>query len=78
MRSSIYAQHIPPRVSGEQLPCVQVTPYHPHNSVNLGDGLGHLHVYTLYSNGDNCPPCLIQFEQRNVINNELPHRTINS
>ena len=24
-----------PRVSEEQLPLVQVTPYHPHNSVNL-------------------------------------------
>ena len=34
--------------------------------------------YTLYNNGDNCPPCLIPFAQRNVIDNELPHRTINS
>ena len=50
---------IPPRVSEEQLPWVQVTPYHPHNSVNLprhlppntlylllgGDGLGHLYIH---------------------------------
>ena len=35
-------------------------------------------VYTLYNNGDNCPLCLIPFEQRNVIDNELPHSTINS
>ena len=49
----------PPRVSEELLPWVQVTPYHPHNSVNLpghllqstlhllpgGDGLGHLYIY---------------------------------
>ena len=35
-------------------------------------------VYTLCSNSDNCPPCLISFEQRNVIDNELPHRDINS
>ena len=51
---------IPPRVSVEQLPLVQVTPYHRHNSVNLplnllhntlhlllgGDGLGHQLNYT--------------------------------
>ena len=50
---------IPPRVSEEQLPWVRVTPYHPHNSVNLprhllrstlhmllgGDGLGHLYIH---------------------------------
>ena len=50
---------IPPRVSEEQLPWVQVTPYHPHNSVNLsrhllhstlhqlhgGDGFGHLYIH---------------------------------
>ena len=49
---------IPTRVSEELLPWVQVTPYHPHNSVNLprhlphstlhlllgGDGLGHQEV----------------------------------
>ena len=48
---------IPPRVSEEQLPWVQVTAYHPHNLVNLprhlphstlhlllGGGLGHLHI----------------------------------
>ena len=35
-------------------------------------------VYTLYSNGANCPPCLIPFEQQNVIDNELAHHTINS
>ena len=27
--------NIPPIVSEEQLPGVQITPYHPHNSVNL-------------------------------------------
>ena len=32
----------------------------------------------LCSNCDNWPPCLIPFEQRNVIDNELPRRTINS
>ena len=50
---------IHPRVSEEQLPWVQVTPYHPHNSVNLprhlphstqhlllgGYGLGHLYIH---------------------------------
>ena len=50
---------IPPRVSEELLPWVQVTPYHPQNSVNLpwhflhstlhlflgGDGLGHRYIY---------------------------------
>ena len=50
---------IPPRVSEEQLPWVQETPYHPHNSVNLpshlihgtqhrlfgGDSLGHLYIH---------------------------------
>ena len=50
---------IPPRVSEEQLPWLQVTPYHPHNSVNLPrhllqstihlllgcDGLGHLYIH---------------------------------
>ena len=50
---------IPPRVSEEQLPWVQVTPYHPHNSVNLPkhlllstlhqllacDGFGHLYIH---------------------------------
>ena len=50
---------IPLRVSEEQLPWVQVTPYHPHNSVNLlkhflhstlllllgGDGFGHLSIH---------------------------------
>ena len=50
---------IPPKVSEEQLPWVQVTPYHPHNSVNLprhllhgtlhqlhgGDGLSHLYIH---------------------------------
>ena len=48
-----------PRVSEELLQWVQVTPYHPHNSVNLprhllhstlymllgGDGLGHLYIH---------------------------------
>ena len=32
---------IPPRVSEEQLPWVEVTPYHPHNSVNLRRHLLH-------------------------------------
>ena len=50
---------IPPRVSEEQLPWVQITPYHPNNSVNLprhllhstqhlllrGDGLDHLYMH---------------------------------
>ena len=50
-------RNIPPRVSKELLPWVQVTPCHLHNSVNLprhllhstlhlllgGDGLGHLY-----------------------------------
>ena len=50
---------IPPRVSEEQLPWVQLTPYHSPNSVNLnrhvlhstllllfgGDGLGHLYIH---------------------------------
>ena len=50
---------IPPRVSEEQLPWVQVTPYHPYNTVNLprhllhstqhlllgGGGSGHLYIH---------------------------------
>ena len=50
---------IPTRVSEGQLPWMQVTPYHPHNSLNLprdllhstlhlllgGDGLGHLYIH---------------------------------
>ena len=50
---------IPTRVSEEQLPWVQVTPYHSHNSVNLprhllhsalhmllgGVGLGNLYIH---------------------------------
>ena len=43
---------IPPRVSEELLLWVQVTPYHPHNSVNLArhlllgdDGLDHLYIH---------------------------------
>ena len=49
---------IPPKSSEEQLPWVQETPYHPHNSVNLprhllhstlhllliGDGSGYLYI----------------------------------
>ena len=35
-------------------------------------------VYTLYNDGDNCPHCLIPFQQRNVIDNEFRHLTINS
>ena len=51
--------NIPPIATEGQLPWVQVTPYHPHNSVNLprhilhsilhlllgGDGLGHLCIH---------------------------------
>ena len=50
---------IPPRLSEELLRWLQVTPYHPYNSVNLprhflhsilhllleGDGLGHLYIH---------------------------------
>ena len=52
---------IPPTVSEEQLPLVQVSPYHPHNSVKVnlprhlphstlhlllgGDGSGHLYIH---------------------------------
>ena len=50
---------IPPTVSEEQLPWVQVIPYHLHDSVNLprhlphstlhlllgGDGSGHLYIH---------------------------------
>ena len=50
---------IPPKVSEELLPFAQVTPHHPHNSLNLpmhllhstlllllgGDGLGHLYIH---------------------------------
>ena len=81
---------MPPIVSEEQLPWVQLTPYHPQNSVNLSRHLLHapytswlevmvlvIHIY-ISSNGDKCPPCLIPFEWRKVIDNELPHRTINS
>ena len=72
-----HMRDIPPTVPEEQL-SVQVIPYHLHNSVNLPrhllhstlhmllwcDGSGHLH-----SNLDNSLPCLIPFEQRNVIDN---------
>ena len=89
MRTSICVTYL--QECQEQLPWVQVTSYLLHNSVNLpkhllhrplhlllrGDGLGYLYiVYVLHSNGDNCPPCLILFEQWNVIDNELPHCTI--
>ena len=54
-----HMRDIPARVSEEQLPWVQVAPYHLHNSVNLprhllhstlhllfgGDGLGHLYIH---------------------------------
>ena len=77
---------IPTRVSEEQLLWVQETPYHPHNTVNLprhlpdstlhlllgGDGLGHLYIHYSVMVTGNYPPCLTQFEQQNVINNELP------
>ena len=80
-----HMRDIPNRVSEELLLRVQVTPYHPHNSVNLprhllhstlhlllgGVHWGHL-VYTLYNKRDNYLPRLIPFEQRNVIDNELP------
>ena len=85
---------IPPRVAEEQLPWVQVTPYHPHNSVNLprhlphitlhlllwGDGLSHLYII-------HCIHCtvmvttvpLVRFHwTSNAIDNELHHRTINA
>ena len=53
------ASGLDPRVSEEQLPWVQVTPHHPHNSLHLprhllhnilllllgGDGLGHLYIH---------------------------------
>ena len=73
---------IPPRVSEAQLPWVQVSAYHPHNSV-ISTPVAwrwwfRASVYTLYNNGDNCPICLIQFEQWNVIDTKLPHRTTNS
>ena len=83
---------MPPRVFEEQLLWVKVTPYHSHNLVYLlwhllhstqhlllgGDGLGHLYIHYAAINGDNYLPCLISFEQRNFIDNELPHHTINS
>ena len=83
---------IPPKVSEGQLPWVQVTPYHRHNSVNIsrhllhstqhlllgGDCLGHLYIHYIAIVTTVTVPCLIPFEQRNVIDNELPHRTINS
>ena len=51
---------VPPRVSEQQLPWVQVTQYHPRDSVNLprsfthsilhlllgGDRLGHLYMHS--------------------------------
>ena len=54
-----HMRDIPQRVSEEQLPWVQVSSYHPHNSVNLprhiphstlhlllgGDCLGHLYIH---------------------------------
>ena len=85
-----HIRYIPPRVSEEQLPWVQVTPYRPHNYVILpryllhitlnlvlgGDGFGHLYIH--YTTIGITPLCLIPVEQRNVIDNELPHRSINS
>ena len=38
---------IPPTVSEELLPWVQVTPYHPHNSVNLPRHLSHSTLHLL-------------------------------
>ena len=80
---------IPSRVSEELLRWVQVTPYHPHNSVNLPRHLLHTTLYTptyhpiytrsfaytLYNKRDNCASCLIQFEQRVAFGNEIPHHT---
>ena len=40
--------YIPPRMSEEQFPWVQVTPYHPHNSVNLPRHLPHSTLYLLF------------------------------
>ena len=63
------------------------TAYHQHNWVNLPRHilsrilhllLGGDCLCTLYSNGDNCPQCLIPFEHRNVIDNELLRHTVNS
>ena len=80
-----HMRDLPPRVSEEQLKWVQVTSYHLHNSVNLprhllhstlhllleGDGLGHPYIhYTAMV--ATVIPCMIPFEQRNVIDNELP------
>ena len=42
---------IPSRVSEEQLPWVQVTPYRPHNSVNLSRHLLHS-TLLLFLGGD--------------------------
>ena len=42
---------IPPRVSEELLPWVQVTPYHPRNSVNLPRHLLHSILYLLLGVG---------------------------
>ena len=39
---------IPPKVSEEQLSWVQVSPYHPDNSVNLPRHLLHITPYTCY------------------------------
>ena len=70
--------NIPPRVSEELLPWMQLTPSHLHYSVNLprhllhstlhmllgGEGLGHLYIH--YTTKGICTPCMIPFEQRNV------------
>ena len=63
---------------------VQVTPYYLHDSVNLPRHFPHstcclevtVQVNFIYIIQQ--WPCVIPFEQRNVIDNELPHLTINS
>ena len=42
-----YMRDIPPRVSEEQLPWVQVTPYHPHYSENLPRPILHSTLHLL-------------------------------
>ena len=53
---------IPPRVSEEQLPLVQVTPYHPHKSVNLPRHLLHSTLHLLLG-GDGFCICIYIIQQ---------------
>ena len=87
-----YARYLRKCLKSSQFPWVRVTPYYPHHSVNLprhllhstplllleGDGLGHLHIQYIIQQRCQLSPCLDQFEERNVIDNELSHRTTNS